>query len=353
MPSRGKKQSRKPAGKPKPSAKPASKPKPSAKPASKPKPSAKPASKPKPSAKPASKPKPSAKPASKPKPSAKPASKPKPSAKPASKPKPSAKPASKPADRTERQFRGAAARLRPRKSERGKVILVNTKGKRVPPSYRGKAFAAYVTKGKGRLKWVKKAGKPVAISPRSYRVEEFSGRSAKGAAKATLASHTIGRVEKTVPRRKGETSADWTRVAQAGKAALLETAKAEKGFARTLIVTIAATVRLPDGSIKVVPSPPGNSFTVHLAKGQTLTAAHALDQFEGKAYAMIAGRLSAMGYVSAGSAQFIAQLPANADVGEFDAGELRDSRGNPWNPGHRELVDVLSVDLITEQIARQ
>lgn len=248
-------------------------------------------------------------------------------------------------------FKAATARVRGRKSERGKVILVNTKGQRVEKGYRGKVFAGYVTKKSGKIKWVKERGVPKLQRPRSFRIEKFSGRSGKGAARKKLVSSTLGRVEKTVSLARGEHSVDWGRVASAGADALLQTAKAEKGFARTIIATVAATVRLPGGDVKVFPAPPANSFTIHLANGQSLSGQQAEDQFSGKAYAIMAQALKNAGLVSAGSASFIANLPENEDVDDDDLDDLVNSRGAKWN-SNRQVCDILSVDIITEQIAQ-
>jgi hypothetical protein len=264
-------------------------------------------------------------------------------------------------ERQQQSYKTALGRFRPRKSELGSIVLVAaTKtgkakpGTRVDPSYRGKVYAVYVTKG-GNIKPYRekvyggghrrreKTKVPVPYSPRTLDPQQFPTKRARRLATEIF----VVRGDKIVPpivieAKRGNVGWHETVVplASARMREMADKATGGKGVGNVpMMVDVTVEVELPDGRKKSVTVT--DDFGQRREQG-TKDEDYYRPYFQKKIYALVAEHLSAFGLVSASSAKRVQKSPENK-------GKPRSKwrwRGGPW---YKRDHDVARVSKVTVQ----
>ena len=260
----------------------------------------------------------------------------------------------------QKAFKEATRRFRPRKTERGSVVLIAaTKtrsakpGDRVPKNYKGKVFALYVNKNKkvtpykeytvledGKRRKAKTkhpvALKTVTIDPLNFRTKAarrvaeklFFVPGSKLIKPVTVTAKT-GNVrwhEEVVPK-----------TIRATQRMLKKAFGAKEVGDVPILYEVKAEVKLPDGTTVTIDHK--DSF------GQRKEQQSNTDLYQGfverRLYAGLAEKLSDQGLVSAGSAKRIGNLPWNKGKPQSEWNKF----GKPWAKRYYSVARVSSVTI--------
>lgn len=260
----------------------------------------------------------------------------------------------------QKAFKEATRRFRPRKAERGSVVLIAaTKtrsakpGDRVPKNYKGKVFALYVNRNKKVTPYKEYAvledGKrrkaktkhPVAIKPTTIDPLNFRTKAARRVAEKLFfvpGSRLITPV--TVTAKTGNVR--WheevvPKTIRATQRMLKKAFGAKEVGDVPILYEVKAEVKLPDGSTITVEHK--DSFGQR--KEQTANAALYQGFVEKRLYAGLADKLSEKGLVSRGSARRVGNLPENRGKPQ----KKWTRRGKPWVKRNYDVARVSSVTI--------
>jgi len=271
----------------------------------------------------------------------------------------------------EERARAQVRRFRPRKAERGSIVLVGTKGKRISGAQRG--YAVYVTQtGK---KWILHSGAikepfkarsagevelPITTRFRKAREKFF------GAARFTgpyppdvrharrvirekrLAGAAAEKFKQFLSsgRGRGRVSADTT-TGGLNEAAIVKLARSLRKvtlhqFIRDFKIRVLALYQR--GGVKET-----MEFTIPFARADNdVVLIEGVENFVRlKFYAFLARNLAALGYVTAGSANHIRRLAVNEGL---DREDWLDNMGESWSGIDLETVKLLSIEWKIEQV---
>lgn len=260
--------------------------------------------------------------------------------------------------RQEATFREATRRFRPRKAERGGIVLlaatktrVAKVGERVQPSYRGKVFALYVTRT-GKLRPYKEkvygpSGRakakhkfPVPLGTRTLDPQQFPSPRARRIATEVLVPKGDRLVAPVrVESRRGNVGWHETVVPLAAKAMEDTAMKATggKGVGNLpMMVDVRLELALPDGSRKVVTVT--DDFGQRREQGERGTDFYT-PYFQKKVYALVGESLMAMGLVSQGSASRVAKANVGKPRSKWKW------RGGPWHKRNLPVARVAAVEI--------
>jgi hypothetical protein len=232
--------------------------------------------------------------------------------------------------RQEKAFKAATRRFRPRKSERGAIVLIaatkTTKAKpgdRVGKNYKGKVFALYVSKNKKVTPYKeygtaepgkrRKAKTKVPVAHKTTSIDPYQFRTKAARRKAEQLFFAPGsKVIQPVVVKAKTGNVRWhedvvPKTIAATKRMLKKSfGKAEVGDV-PILFEVKAEVKLPDGSTVTVEH--RDSFGQR--KEQEMTKNLYQGFIEKRLYAGVAEQLSERGLVSRGSAKRVGSLPEN------------------------------------------
>lgn len=255
-----------------------------------------------------------------------------------------------------------ASKFRPRKSERGTIVLIAaTKtreaklGDRVSPKYRGKVFAFYVTstgkkkpyrelefRGVGKPRKAKhkvpvpyrKSTLDPYVFPKRARDKFFFAKLGTPVKKPLVVKAKTGNVwwnEEFVPRAVQKTQEVVKKVTKGKQVGNLQ-----------MVMNVTAFIEMPDGQIKAIQhedifgqrkeqQPKPKFYRPFIAK---------------KLYAGVAQKLQQMGLVSQGSATRVGSLPENK-------GKPRSKwqyNGEPWSKRNLETARVAEIQFLPHTV---
>lgn len=252
----------------------------------------------------------------------------------------------------ERQQRKAAyaAKLsyKPRKKDRGKLILIGVKGQKDPQNKGRRGYLIYVTKtGK---KWlVKQTGNKGQFQARKLRdIAPPARRNLRRAAKEFEAARLVKiSTHKAAVKGSGSVKVkpgawDFNEKVVTKIAKSLKQIIERQASKRSFLITAMVLVELPDGSTE--------TFQVQLpidkADHISIKLGGLINFVRQKFYAFMARELAFKGYVTSGSANHIRRLADNQDA---EPGEYVDKLGKHWHGNDMEVVKILSIDWQLEQ----
>lgn len=256
--------------------------------------------------------------------------------------------------REKRQAKAARDSYRPRKSDRGKIVLVGLKGGKAPEQKGRKGYPVYVTRtGKKRL-LRQKAERPFKIS----RLRDVKLKASRNLRKAQ-AKFERSRLEETARGRallRGQGSV------QAGGAndfrgeviktiarSLKKTIEAQESH-RSFLIRVGVLLRHGDGTSSRV------EFEVPIDKADHIAIRQAgLENFVSqKLYAALAQQLAYMGFITAGSANHIRRvqgIPPEEELTEEDWEQYHQEQGRSftWSAPRFEQVTMEKIEWIINQ----
>ncbi len=257
--------------------------------------------------------------------------------------------------RIERQQRHKAEIARdtykPRKQDRGKLLMIGTQGQKRPQDKGRRGYLVYVTKtGK---KWlVKQRGVKEPYRARTLRdIEAPATRNLGRAAKQFQRSRRVfvshhraavkGRGELTPGKKSGGNDFNDKVVSKLAKG-IKKTIDAQASH-RSFLVSAMVLIQLPDGSTHVVnvevPIDKPDHIAIRLAGIQNFVRQ--------KFYAFMARELAYLGYVTSGSANHIRRLKANQGK---PRNKWVDGRGDAWQGRKSDTVKIINIEWRMEQI---
>lgn len=260
----------------------------------------------------------------------------------------------KEAGRIERQKGRAQAAIRhfrPRKADRGKFVLLTTRGNRGAAAKGRKGYLAYVSKaGKKSLMRVTKDYKPrksTDIQAPLWRAP----RAAKEFETAKLEHTGAGR---SVVKGRGSVKVsgafDFSDKVVGHIARSLKTTIERQASHRSYLINANVLAELPDGSTQVF------SFAVPIAKADNIQIElEGLENFvRQKFYKFLATELSMAGYVTSGSANHVRRLSVNKGKprDQWQA-VYRDAKGRSylgeWKQMYKPEVSIRLIEWQIEQ----
>ena len=241
----------------------------------------------------------------------------------------------------------ARAAYKPRKRDRGKIIMIGTKGQKDPQAKGRKGFLVYVSKtGKVRLVKGGKPGEPF----RARKFRELTA-GAKNLRKKSQDFET-SKLELTAqqkPIRKGggkiSTSSgayDFSDTVVSKIATDVKTALESQASRRSMLITTNALVKKPDGETVVI------SFQVQIDKQdhQAINLGGIKNFVRQKFYTFMARQLEFQGLVSKGSANHVRRRPENRGK---DRAEWIQSDGQRWRGNESGVAEIKTLEYKIEQ----
>lgn len=252
-------------------------------------------------------------------------------------------------ERQQRKSAIAARQLyKPRKKDRGKLILIGVKGQKDPQNKGRRGYLLYITKtGK---KWLVKQtgnkGQYVArklrdIAPPARRNLRRAAKNFEAARLVKISTHRAAvKGSGSVKIKPGAYDFNDKVVAKIAKS--LKQIIERQASKRSFLITAMVLVQLPDGSTE--------TFQVQLpidkADHISIKLGGLINFVRQKFYAFMARELAFKGYVTSGSANHIRRLADNQDA---EPGEYVDKLGKHWHGNDMDIVKILSIDWKLEQ----
>lgn len=280
----------------------------------------------------------------------------------------------------EKAARAARAGYKPRKKDRGKVLMIGVKGQRDPQAKGRKGYLVYVTKtGKvwlQKVKGIKEPFKPrklreieiplkknlhkkieVFLQSRLVTVKRGKMTDAELVKKAVKASGKMGLRGDAAARMQDFQLSGRGRGAGKVKAGgahdfngkivkkiakHLQSVLRKQASQRVFTIQAIGLIQLPTGEREVI------EFSVPIERGDRdgIDLGGIENFVKLKFYSFMAKQLSFMGYVSAGSANHIRSLSDNEGV---DEGEWVDKNGQSWAGNDLEIARIISLEWRIEQ----
>jgi len=256
----------------------------------------------------------------------------------------------------------AASKFRPRKAERGTIVLIAaTKtreaklGERVGPKYRGKVFAFYITKTGEKKPYreleFRGVGKPRRAkhkTPVPYRKSTLDPYNFPKRAREKFFFSKLGTPVKKPLTVKAKTGNVWwneefvPRAVQKTREVISKVTKGKQVGNLQLVMDVTAYIEMPNGQVKAIShqdvfgqrkeqEPKPKLYRAFIAK---------------KLYAGIAQKLQQMGLVSQGSATRVGSLPENKDKPR----EEWMYNGEPWSKRRLETARVAEIQFLPRTV---
>ena len=253
--------------------------------------------------------------------------------------------------RAKKQLGLALKKFRPRKGERGKIVFIGRDGSRLASTKGRTGYAVYVDK-KGKRTPIRQFDRKqlkVERVPQSRRISEIdvSRVRSKRAKKAFLESHTneIARGQTFEKSRYGfrrnfrriDVESDF---AEFAAKELLRILRSQRSTDRNLALQIGVTAQTPAGTEFFETSIDALPGDLRKAKIESISVDRLREFFGRQVYAFIASEMAARGYVMAGSANYVRNLPENKN-------RKRDKwtkGGHHWQGSDKTEIKVKSVE---------
>lgn len=244
--------------------------------------------------------------------------------------------------------RAARDTFKAKKSDRGKLLMVGTKGQRAPQSKGRKGYLVYVTRtGK---KWlIKQAQKTEPYKARKLTDIEPPAR--KNLKRATTQFQTARRQKisqsKVIVKGSGKVKTggqwDFNDSAVSKIAASIRKTIERQASHRTFLIVVNALIELPGGRSQTITFELPIDRPDHIA----IRLAGIKNFVRQKFYAFMARELVYLGFVSSGSANHIRSLGGNAGK---PRSKWRDRRGESWVGRNLTVTKILAIEWKIEQI---
>lgn len=241
--------------------------------------------------------------------------------------------------------RNAIKSFRPRKIDRGKLVVIGVHGQRNPANKGRKGYLAYVTRT-GR-KWLIK-DKAVGLLPRKIsEIEPPIRRNLRRAVKEFSAARRVlvsrhRAVNKGSGKAAGRGVNDFSEKVVERLARSIRDALTRQKSHRTFLINANALVTLPDGTSRtysvIVPIARPDHIAIRIGGIRNFVRK--------KFYAFMAKELAFDGFVSSGSANHIRRLSDNYGVKK---GNWTTNDGDDWAGNDMEIVKIESIEWKIEQ----
>lgn len=237
---------------------------------------------------------------------------------------------------------------KPRKKDRGKVVLVGVSGQRDPQAHGKKGYAVYVTKtGKKRLliaKGTRDAYRPKKIKEVELPALKNLKRAVGAFQKAKLEMISTG---KDVVKGSGKITTggawDFNKRTVEKIAKSIKRALDRQASKRSFLIEVMVFVRLPDGTTKVYEFAVPIDRPDHIA----IRLGGIINFVSRKFYAFMARELAYDGYVSSGSYNHIRNLKVNAFISKDDWLNNNDEK---WAGIDKEVVHIEAIEWKIKQV---
>lgn len=257
------------------------------------------------------------------------------------------------AERSDLAARRAAKTFRPRKGDRGKLILIGIKGQRNPQAKGRKGYLAYVS-AKGKVSLVRE--KDSDGKSKTYRPEKISNvqvpfqkrfkNKTKDFQSARLVTIKRGKTTRPVIRGSGNVTTggsayDFNETVVNKIALNIQKAISSVKSHRIFLVNVNILIRLPDGTTQVF------SFGVPIERPDhvAIKLGGIINWLQKKFYASMANELRYAGLVSSGSANHIRRLNENYGTTKPNWTQADE----PWRGQDLEIVKILTIEWKIEQ----
>lgn len=247
---------------------------------------------------------------------------------------------------SQERAQSAKAAFKPRKSDRGKLVFIGTKGQRNPQGKGRKGYPVYVTRtGK---KWLIKQRTEKPFKARTLSELVLPARSNLRNAIRGFQERRLERIGKirTITRRTGTVKTggnhDFNEHAGNAVAKSIRDALAGQASHRIFLVKFNVLVKLPDGTTEAITGEVPIERADHIA----IKLAGIRNFVRQKFYSFMARELAYTGYVSNGSANHIRSLAANKGKSRD---KWVDKRGDLWAGRNKQQVEILTIEWKIEQ----
>lgn len=241
-------------------------------------------------------------------------------------------------------------KFRPKKIERGKIVMVGVDGSRNPQAKGRKGYLVYVTKS-GKKWWLREKGNAESVKPRTLRNLQVPFTKRLHKAEKEFSRARLKKVGKgTLPRLTGKQSGKVTfgRNAKAVKVltdGLVKVLRGQKSK-RSFLLSAAMTVKPIGGETFVV----NVSVPIDRSDHQAIDRGGVANFVRQKFYAALAHELAFAGLVLAGSANHIRKLAINEDVDPDDPESVYlTSNGAEWTGNGLDICTIENMDWKIEQ----
>jgi hypothetical protein len=256
----------------------------------------------------------------------------------------------------------AASKFRPRKAERGTIVLIAaTKtreaklGERVGPKYRGKVFAFYITKTGQKKPYreleFKGVGKPRRAkhkTPVPYRKSTLDPYAFPKRAREKFFFAKLGTPVKKPLIVKAKTGNVWwneefvPRAVQKTREVIKKVTKGKQVGNLQLKMQVTAYIEMPNGQVKAI-----SHEDVFGQRKEQKPTKKLYEPFIAKSlYAGIAQKLQQMGIVSQGSATRVGSLPENKNKPRSQWMY----NGEPWSKRNLQTARVAEIQFLPRTI---
>jgi hypothetical protein len=256
----------------------------------------------------------------------------------------------------------AASKFRPRKAERGTIVLIAaTKtreaklGERVGPKYRGKVFAFYITKTGQKKPYreleFKGVGKPRRAkhkTPVPYRKSTLDPYAFPKRAREKFFFAKLGTPVKKPLIVKAKTGNVWwneefvPRAVQKTREVIKKVTKGKQVGNLQLKMQVTAYIEMPNGQVKAI-----SHEDVFGQRKEQKPTKKLYEPFIAKSlYAGIAQKLQQMGIVSQGSATRVSSLPENKNKPRSQWMY----NGEPWSKRNLQTARVAEIQFLPRTI---
>lgn len=247
-----------------------------------------------------------------------------------------------------RRARAARDAYKPRKKDRGKVVLVGISGQRDPQAHGKRGYAVYVTKtGKKQLliaKGTKDAYRPKKIKDVELPARKNLKRAVADFQRSKLETVSSGR-EIIKGSGKVTISGQWdfnNRVVEKLARSIKKALEAQKSK-RSFLIDAMVSVKLPDGTTQVYQVSVPIDRPDHIA----IKLGGILNFVRQKFYAFMARELAYDGYVSSGSYNHIRKLQVNAFLSKEYWLNQYDEK---WAGIDKEVVHIEAIEWKIKQV---
>lgn len=246
--------------------------------------------------------------------------------------------------RAEKRAVVARKKFKLRKSDRGKIVLIGTDGKRNPHLKGRQGYPVYVTRtGK---KWlVRVPGKPLRAHKGKHIQIPGRLKAAREFQRSELVTSKKGRalIKGSGNLDTGSSAYDFNAKVVNKLAKSLQNACNAQASQRRFYLTAMVTVRLPGGELEVFEI----SVKFERPDHRHVDLSGVLAFINKSFYAEMASQLARAGYVTSGSANHIRHLSVNAFS---ERNDWLDNRDESWAGLDKEIVRIIGIEWKIEQV---
>jgi hypothetical protein len=248
--------------------------------------------------------------------------------------------------RQEKIAQAARTAYLPRKKDRGKIVMIGTRGQKDPQAKGRKGFLVYVSKT-GRVRLVKggKPGEP--FRARKFRELTAGAKNLRKKAQSFETSKLeLTAQQKPIRKGGGNVTAggayDFSDTIVTKIAIDVKTALESQASQRSMLITTNALVKKPDGETTVI------SFQVQIDKQdhQAIALGGIKNFVRRKFYTFMARQLEFQGLVTKGSANHVRRRPENR--GKVRS-EWIQADGQRWRGNESGVAEIKTLEYKIEQ----